>query len=371
MRLASIFLIFIIALVLRAPDLFPARFWAEDLAVFMSGQLNAGAVSVIKPYAGYLHLVPRLTAVVAAALPLQFAPIVFTVVVITFSAWSATIAARAVGGWIGGLVAAVSFVLVSGWDEPVGSVTNLQWLMAPALLVLVLSNDRLPTPEGIIFALFASLSGPFAAVFGPVITAVVIIRYVKTQKIDWVSLTATVGGLVQICVIILNPSPSSNELPEPLWLMARLLRLPFSFSPFPLISAALLIVTIVLGHRRWVLVGLLAGITLMTAVVAFKFHHQPRIFESGIVGHRYWYVQGVLWVLIGAYALSDRGWLTKVFGTTGLILMLWNAINQPLAREWQWPTEDWQAFIVHAHNGPAVFKYAPDWEFNLDLRTYR
>ena len=54
------------ALFLRKPNTFyNPQFWAEDLPVFCLQQREHGWTSILTPHAGYLHLIPRLTAIIA------------------------------------------------------------------------------------------------------------------------------------------------------------------------------------------------------------------------------------------------------------------------------------------------------------------
>lgn len=53
--------------------------WAEDGAVFLSAALNDGPQSLLDAYAGYLHLVPRIAAQVAAWFPIEIVPLVVSV----------------------------------------------------------------------------------------------------------------------------------------------------------------------------------------------------------------------------------------------------------------------------------------------------
>jgi hypothetical protein len=63
------------AQVIRLPgDAAYNTIWAEDGSVFLNQAINQGVLHAFTiPYAGYLHLVPRVLATVAALLPLQWA----------------------------------------------------------------------------------------------------------------------------------------------------------------------------------------------------------------------------------------------------------------------------------------------------------
>ena len=67
------------AQVIRLPgDAAYNTIWAEDGSVFLNQAINQGVLHAFTiPYAGYLHVVPRLLATVAALLPLQWAAAIF------------------------------------------------------------------------------------------------------------------------------------------------------------------------------------------------------------------------------------------------------------------------------------------------------
>lgn len=129
-------------LLLRVPDVFlHPQFWAEDAGIFFQQQQILGASAILNPYAGYLHLVPRLTAFFASAFPSRDAPAIYNIISLIFTMWSAaTIAtARYRLAWLGG------FLLVAvphWWGEALGNITNIQWLLAPTLAIVLAT----PTP---------------------------------------------------------------------------------------------------------------------------------------------------------------------------------------------------------------------------------
>ena len=367
MRVLLLSMIFLCALAVRAPDLWPPRFWAEDASTFLSDQLRFGWQAFFFPYAGYLHAVPRLSMMLIDLFPLSWAASLSMIIVVAMTAWSASIIIRVCGAGAGGAIAAIALVLASGWTEPVGSVTNLQWVIAPGLLALILKTSAIGRAEGLVFAFLASLSGPFAAAFAPLTAIVVTTQFYRYRSINWVAIIAGISGLVQVLVIVLSPESTGSQKAEPVWLFARLLALPFGYSPLPLVAALLLVATLFVGESRWLRAGLVSGVLLLTAIVCVKFNHLPRIFEAGTVGQRYWYVQGVLWVMVAASALSDVSKIGKALAVGGLLLTFLQVNKEPLRREWPWPTQSWSGFVSEAQMSPATHHYAPGWNFDLDL----
>lgn len=64
--------------VLRTPRSMWNLPWAEDGAVFLSEALREGPGAILKAYAGYLHIAPRLAAEFAAVFPLDIVPAAMT-----------------------------------------------------------------------------------------------------------------------------------------------------------------------------------------------------------------------------------------------------------------------------------------------------
>ncbi|MEL7940542.1 hypothetical protein [Pseudomonas delhiensis] len=69
-------LLVLLALRLGNPNLITASLWAEDGRIFME-QASHGLESVWTVYAGYIHLYPRLAALIARAAPLLSTPLIF------------------------------------------------------------------------------------------------------------------------------------------------------------------------------------------------------------------------------------------------------------------------------------------------------
>jgi hypothetical protein len=67
-----------VLLILRYPDWFlRPRLWAEDLPVFFVGARFDGTSAILAPYAGYIHLIPRLLAWLGAGLDPSRIPVFY------------------------------------------------------------------------------------------------------------------------------------------------------------------------------------------------------------------------------------------------------------------------------------------------------
>ena len=157
----------------RAPDaLANPQFWAEDGAVFFVQERASGIAALWRPYAGYLHLLPRLVAWAATAFPLAVAPVVYV-----FAAWVASATACAyflhrLLPWRLAAGGAAGLVLMPSSGEVFGTLTNVQWLLQLGLLAACFA----PAPAGgralrvglAAGVLLASLTGPFSVLLAPI-----------------------------------------------------------------------------------------------------------------------------------------------------------------------------------------------------------
>jgi hypothetical protein len=112
--------------------------WAEDGAQFLQQALADGpAQAVLTPYAGYLHLYPRLTAEVVTWLPLPLAGGVFSVaaaVVVGLAAWAVWTLGAALlpSPWLRGALAAAVVLLPAGGLEAINNVANSHFYLIVA-----------------------------------------------------------------------------------------------------------------------------------------------------------------------------------------------------------------------------------------------
>ena len=161
----------VILLLWRAPQTVTApRFWAEDGAIFFKEARLDGLASVIEPYAGYLHVVPRLVALLWSGGSAVDAPAVYAGASVAVAAWSAATvgAARVPFAWLLG----VALLCPPHSGEAFGTLTNVQWVMAPALALCIAT----PAPAGrwarfnqLAFCAASALSGPFSIFAAPVV----------------------------------------------------------------------------------------------------------------------------------------------------------------------------------------------------------
>jgi hypothetical protein len=146
-RFWALFALVFLILVSRKPDaFFHAQFYAEDAVVFYREQLVYGVRSLLFPYNGYLHLVPRFTALLASFFPAIAAPFIFSVVGAVLQSFSYTFVYRPECRYLlhsDALRAAAAVVLaaVLNSSEMLGNVLQVQWhLILVGLILLFLPN---------------------------------------------------------------------------------------------------------------------------------------------------------------------------------------------------------------------------------------
>ncbi|HEX4723592.1 MAG TPA: hypothetical protein VH333_13815 [Pseudonocardiaceae bacterium] len=109
--------------------------WAEDGARFLVDALaQPMSTNLVTPYAGYLHLVPRLSAQLIALLPLPLASVGLAIVAATLRAGIAVLVFAASGGhirtaWIRLGLASAVVLLPAGNAETLDNLANLHWFL--------------------------------------------------------------------------------------------------------------------------------------------------------------------------------------------------------------------------------------------------
>jgi hypothetical protein len=120
--------------------------WAEDGTVFLNGALWHSAPGIwFQPYQGYLHLVPRLVATAATAVPLDRAPVVFALASTAVAAACVVLLAWALRRWLQPAWMRAAFVvclvLVDGAAQEIdGNSANLHWFLGLGMLGLALAR---------------------------------------------------------------------------------------------------------------------------------------------------------------------------------------------------------------------------------------
>jgi hypothetical protein len=163
-------------LVLRGiPRLRDAALFASDGEIFLAQAHNNGLAAFLKPYMGYLHLIPRIVAALLDPFPVTAAPVLYAVATLLVHVAMLTPALSARLDWIipGRMLRALLFTLLClmppMW-EVLGNISNLIFVGGISLTLLMLSDDP-RSGAGRVGELVAvaalGLSGPLIALFVP------------------------------------------------------------------------------------------------------------------------------------------------------------------------------------------------------------
>lgn len=288
------FVIAVVVLLFRMPErLQQGYLWAEDATVFIGQAYKLGAHSILMPYAGYLHVVPRL--IVFAYRTFSRDPLAIAVVL----AWSCAVVTALVCSYLyvianryvprlAAFVIALAPVLLPHTGESWLNLTNLQWTLGPLLMAMLLDtlgrerNDYLPARCAIFIVL--SLTGPFSAILVPLSAVGAIVAFRRTDGLRRVApfVLVLLAGLAQLAIYAFandrHPRHPFAEYIHYAWMEALLANfvMELFFIPqvlpktsHPMMYAALVTTVLVLAcvlspARRWRAVNI---VLLGTAVV--------------------------------------------------------------------------------------------------------
>lgn len=191
--------------ILRRPESFVrAQFFAESLPVFYLPTYFTGPFELTAtPYAGYLHLAPRLLAFSERMVAPPYAPLLGSVMAITITVGVASflmsdrLTSILPDRWMrwslaGALIASPSVSEILAID------VNVQVYLSVYLIALALARPASTTGARIldgVGATLSGLSGPFALLFSPLFW----------WQRNWLAAIVTACGLVQLASILIAP----------------------------------------------------------------------------------------------------------------------------------------------------------------------
>lgn len=171
LRGAAVPLLVVFALVARRPDVLAhPQLWAEDGNVFFGDVTAFGPVAtLLRPYAGYVNLLPRLIADAGSLLPLDAVPCFYVVVSFLVAGGCCSLFALETFRFAirsDRLRACVCFVLAlaPNSSELIGNIANLQWYLAFAVFLILAIPKRQTAAWGrsrqaaVALALFVSVA---------------------------------------------------------------------------------------------------------------------------------------------------------------------------------------------------------------------
>ena len=182
--------------------------YAEDGAVFLEQALAVGPIEAIAvPYAGYIHLVPRLLAGPLLLLPAHLYGVGATITAALFTGFLAgfvATAGRDTVGNGGGAMAALALVLLPiQSQETIGNLANLNWLCigAAAWAIIWTASERWMLIAKTAILSSAAVTTPLSFVLLPVAAS----RARRGDRGSHVVFYSLVAGLfVQLALILVG-----------------------------------------------------------------------------------------------------------------------------------------------------------------------
>jgi hypothetical protein len=321
------------------PRLRHSGFYAEDGQIFLSQAHNSGVAAVWQPYAGYLHLIPRIIAAVLQPFPVTVAPVLYAVAALLVHVAMLTPALSARLEWIipGQFLRAVLFALLCLMPplwEVLGNIANLIFIGGISLLLLMLSAD--PRSRVGRFAELAAvatlgLSGPLIVLFVP--WFVWRWRRTRSRHSRAVVIVAVAAALVQGTIFLLSDREEAGGnllyLPRvwveriglswlfgdsqlsgaPWWVACWLAALVWSIGA--------VVITIVVLRGTAVALWLLQITLLAAPVLAYGYMSPPFTWQRhfvvptaivivllvAVIGARRWAIVAAVWLSVGAGAM--------------------------------------------------------------------
>jgi hypothetical protein len=352
-NIAFIVIAILILIVRKSDSLINPQFWAEDGTIFFAQQYEYGAASIFTPYAGYLHIVPRLIAIFAdlffsyANIPAIYN---YTCLLITIIVVAHCFSPRLQLPFKPLL--ALSIVIVpQALNEVFLNVTNLQWILCILLLLALLKdapnkkygNYTLQVISDFIITIFAGLTGPFLIIIFPFLAW----KLFHIKKIYGYTLLVTAFCILLIQLSFIVPSTeilregSIFNLDIYISIFGRKLFSGLFFGRSMMKSNALLISTCALAFYsillylsylkspkdkrilKIVFMFLSISVVILAALIA-RYNFSP--FVTTISG-RYYYIPHVMvaWSLI--FCLNQQGIWKNIFVISLLLLIPCSSIS--------------------------------------------
>jgi hypothetical protein len=354
-------------LILRKSDsLQNPQFFAEDGTVFFIGARQLGLQTVMTPYGGYLHLVPRIVALAAnyldpASIPAAYnwlaLAVDFTVIAMLFSPRVVLPAKPAL---------AIAFALVPHSGEVFLSLTNVQWCLALLLVLLLLSNDAATAPQRwfdrLIMAI-CGLTGPFICFLLPLYIVRTASR--RTRESLTLAVVALLAAAVQASYLYdYRDHLGAATRADPFGLISSMTSRLFgtfwagygaaATAPFGIalgVAFAVLAAWFALREGKWRrprIILVLAWLCFVIPVAA-KFLREPSAIWGTTNGDRYFFLPHVLcaWLLVIAI-VESKGWIRVI---PAVLLAASFAFNLPYLRSAPMRDYAWASHVQPIRDG--------------------
>jgi hypothetical protein len=191
--------------------------WAEDGSEFLQAELtHPTASNLLRPYAGYAHLVPRVVAALVSEMPLSMWATAMAVASVAIRVAAAVVAYQATKAYIADTrlrlaLAAVFVTLPVGGLETLNNIANIHWFMIPAAALILLWRPRswIVSIAGALWIIATVMSDPLTVLLAPL----VLWRLLAVR--DWREHAPTaaffLGSVVQGLVVLGAPPRAGGD----------------------------------------------------------------------------------------------------------------------------------------------------------------
>ncbi|MFM0065762.1 hypothetical protein [Paraburkholderia aspalathi] len=313
--------------------------WAEDAPIFIQQAHQLGIRSLVTNYAGYLHLIPRTIAEVQQRfLPFEWTPYVFVwccAFLMSGACAYISFALRKISPTTAAFMG-LAPVLAPQNGEVLLSITNLQWVLIPALFVLLWEavfegETRRVLPRCIAVGALA-LTGPFGVLALPAVAIGVALRRVRSRSaaLNWpVIATYAIAVGVQTIVMLRHPQvpKGAHDFPWIDWAVRAMfgdfLPEPISTTATGYIFGAAVISVCMLSRVRLVFVALFGFSSLLWVLGVTRTAPVLPIVWYGY-GARYLYPFGIfmLWSLALVIDTSKVSWPKAIAAVLIFLILL-------------------------------------------------
>jgi len=355
------------ALSIKKPDaIFHPQLWAEDGVIFLAQQREYGIFhALLTPYAGYYHLVPRVTAAIADSFPLIYTPMIYNCIAVLLTccvSYYIFFSRIELSNIYAKFMLSLVPVLVPHTGEVLITVTNIQWVLAlclPFLYIQDIHQHWLETLVSLFVVIIIGLTGPFM-IFSSATLVLRFLYYRKFNRYEFVFyVSILIISLVQAICIIYNydfRGPTSQTTHEWPYQIKEIFKqffiyfyfggiFPLHFSktllPFSILITVItfsILLTTNLLYRYYIVTSLLVAVIIFSAVIV-KMHDPWMIIPYG-AGARYYYIPyGCIFIAHIFLCWSSRQW-QRYFGVFILTLVLFSSatvfVQWPPFTDFQW-----------------------------------
>lgn len=204
-----VFLFSVILVVSRRPDvLVRAQFWAEDGKFWYADAYNLGAIApLLHPAAGYFQTLPRIAALLALALPLAAAPLLFNCIGILIQVlpvqFLLSSRCRELGSDAGRCLFAFLYLGLPNSQEIHVNISNEQWRLALlAMLVIFSKPGRTKLWDAFDLGVLAlsAMTGPFVIFIVPIAVVYYFIEG-RGRRLLALAVTSVIGAAIQVMAV--------------------------------------------------------------------------------------------------------------------------------------------------------------------------